>query len=134
MCSLLAPEKVSSTLGGEYGAPLVASARSPWADAVQGTECHFLEANGKDELMLRVYVDHSVEESTELHARQQKIYRLGDVVTGLGDEAYFDVGGVLRVRKGKVRYFLFLMLDDPDSHPKQKEELSVLAEQVAEKL
>jgi len=105
-CALLTPAVVSSTLGDTFDAPQKSVAPRPFANTVQGTDCHYATANGHRELVFRVYFDHSAAEATELHARLKTFFGEGSTAASVGDEAYFDKGHGLHVRKGNVRFFL----------------------------
>ena len=53
-------------------------------------------------------------------------------MAGLGDEAYFDPGHGLHVRKGKVRFFL--SLETSNFTPAKEKQLKDLASQIAGRL
>jgi hypothetical protein len=53
-------------------------------------------------------------------------------MAGLGDEAYFDPGHGLHVRKGKVRFFL--TLETSNFTPAKEKQLKDLASQIAGRL
>lgn len=105
-CSLLPAATVSTTLGGNYGAPEKSVAPRPFANTVQGTDCHYATADGRHELLFRIYFDHSATEATELHARLKMFFGSGSTSAAVGDEAYFDRNHALHARKGNVRFFL----------------------------
>ncbi len=103
-CSLLAASDVNAATSGHYGAPTSTVAPLPFANTVQGTDCHY--ADGPDELLFRIYFDPSPADATSLFARLQQFFGSGTPVPGLGDQAYVDGQKGLHVRKGNVRYFL----------------------------
>jgi hypothetical protein len=105
-CSLLPAATVSSTLGDTYGAPQKSVAPRPFPNTVQGTECHYETANGRHELLFRVYFDHSASEATALHAKLKMWFGSGLTPATVGDEAYVDANHALHARKGNVRFFL----------------------------
>jgi hypothetical protein len=105
-CSLLPAATVSSTLGDTYGAPQKSVAPRPFANTVEGTDCHYATANGRHELLFRVYFDHSAAEATDLHARLKMWFGAGSTSATVGDESYFDTHHALHARKGNVRFFL----------------------------
>jgi hypothetical protein len=105
-CSLLPAATVSSTLGDTYGAPQKSIAPRPFPNTVQGTECHYETANGRHELLFRVYYDHSASEATALHAKLKMWFGAHSTPATVGDEAYVDANHALHARKGNVRFFL----------------------------
>ena len=105
-CSLLPAATVSSTLGYTYGAPQKSVAPRPFPNTVQGTDCHYETANGRHELLFRVYFDHSPAEATALHAKLKMWFGSGSTAATVGDEAYVDANHALHARKGNVRFFL----------------------------
>ena len=105
-CSLLTPAAVSTALGDSFGAPQKSVAPRPFANTVQGTDCHYATANGRHELLFRVYFDHSAAEATALHSKLKMFFGSGSTAAAVGDEAYFDKNHALHVRKGNVRFFL----------------------------
>lgn len=105
-CSLLTAAQVSSALGEQYGAPDKSVAPRPFANTVQGTDCHYKTANGREEVLFRVYFDPSAAQATELHARLKMWFGAGSTPASVGDEAYVDKGHSIHVRKGNVRYFI----------------------------
>jgi hypothetical protein len=112
-CSFLASADVSKSMGQAYGAPEKTVAPRPYANTVQGTDCHYSASNGGSELLFRIYFDPSTAEATSLFAKLKFFYSPPTPVPGLGDEAYFDPNHGLHVRKGNVRFFLHLG-DDTD--------------------
>ena len=105
-CSLLTPAVVSSTLGDTFGAPTKSIAPRPFPNTVQGTDCHYATANGRHELLFRIYFDHSPAEATDLQAKLKKWFGSGSTAASVGEEAYFDANHSLHARKGNVRFFL----------------------------
>lgn len=105
-CSLLTPAVVSGTLGDSFGAPQKSVAPRPFPNSVQGTDCHYATANGRHELLFRVYFDQSAAQATELHAKLKMWFGSGATAATVGDEAYFDKNHSLHARKGNVRFFL----------------------------
>jgi len=102
-CALLQASDVSQALGGNYGAPTKTVAPRPFANTVEGTDCHY--SGGGHELLFRIYFDPSSGDATSLFARLKMFYSPPRPVT-VGDDAYFDSRHGLHVRKGNVRYFL----------------------------
>lgn len=127
-CSLLTSAAVSSTLGGTYGAPQKTIAPRPFANTVQGTDCHYTTASGRDDLLFRVYFDRSAAEATELHARLKMWFGAGGTPASVGDESYFDSSHAIHVRKGNVRFYLTASHQDSPAVQKQ---IATLATQVA---
>lgn len=121
-CSLLTAAQVGGALGGKVGAPEKSVAPRPYANTVQGTDCHY--SSGSSELLFRIYFDPSAGDATTLFARLKLFYSPPIPVPGVGDEAYFDPKHGLHVRKGNVRFFLSLG-DNTD------QQLKNLANQVA---
>jgi hypothetical protein len=105
-CSLLTAAQVGSALGGKVGAPEKSVAPRPYANTVQGTDCHY--SSGSSELLFRIYFDPSAGDATTLFAKLKLFYSPPIPVAGLGDEAYFDPNHGLHGRKGNVRFFLSL--------------------------
>ncbi len=123
-CALLTATAVSQTLGGSYAAPTKTVAPRPYANTVQGTDCHY--QRGGEELLFRIYFDPSAGDATSLFAKLKMFYSPPTPVAGLGDEAYFDPRHGLHVRKGNVRYFL--------SGSDDEKKLTALGQVVAGKL
>lgn len=105
-CSLLPAATVSSTLGDTYGAPQKSVAPRPFPNTVEGTDCHYATANGRHEVLFRVYFDHSAAEATQLHAKLKMWFGAHSTPATVGDEAYLDANHALHARKGNVRFFL----------------------------
>ena len=103
-CSLLSAADLNQALGGNVGAPTKSVAPRPFANTVEGTDCHY--DTGHKGLLFRIYFDPSPGAATDLFARLKMFYSPPRPVPGLGDEAYFDKNHGLHVRKGNVRYFL----------------------------
>ncbi|MGA8671997.1 MAG: hypothetical protein WB679_19115 [Terracidiphilus sp.] len=116
-CSLLTAADVSKSMGQTYGAPEKTVAPRPYANTVQGTDCHYSASSGGNELLFRIYFDPSAADATGLFAKLKFFYSPPTPVPGLGDEAYFDPNHGLHVRKGNVRFFLNLA-DNTDSQLK----------------
>jgi len=108
---------VSKGIGQAYGAPEKSVAPRPYANTVQGSDCHYSAANGNGELLFRIYFDPSAAEATSLFAKLKMFYSPPTPAPGIGDEAYFDPNHGLHVRKGNVRFFLNLG-DNTDSQLK----------------
>jgi hypothetical protein len=104
-CSLLTTAQLGSTLGDKYGAPEKSVAPRPFANTVQGTDCHYKTPSGQGQVLFRVYFDASAAQATDLHARLKAFYGDSTPAT-VGDEAYVDKNYAIHVRKGNVRYFL----------------------------
>jgi hypothetical protein len=111
-CSLLTPAAVSSVLGGTFGDPEKSVAPRPFANTVEGTDCHYTDKNNHHDLLFRIYFDHSASEATDLHARLKMFYGEGATTANVGDEAYFDKRHALHARKGNVRFFLTSINDE----------------------
>jgi hypothetical protein len=103
-CTLLSAAEVSRTLSGSYAPPEESVAPRPFANTVEGKDCHYQSASG--ELLFRIYFDPSPDAATKLFAQLKMFYSPPKPVAGLGDEAYFDSRNGLHVRKGNVRFFL----------------------------
>jgi hypothetical protein len=116
-CSLLTAADVSKSMGQTYGAPEKTVAPRPYANTVQGTDCHYSASNGGGELLFRIYFDPSAADAASLFAKLKFFYSPPTPVPGLGDEAYFDPNHGLHVCKGNVRFFLNLG-DNTDSQLK----------------
>lgn len=132
-CSLLPAATVSSTLGIAYGAPTSTVAPRPFANTVQGTDCHYTTANGNGALLFRIYFDPSAAEATGLFMKLKMFYSPPTPVAGVGDEAYLDPRHGLHVRKGNVRFFIDLGKDDDFTSTAQKQ-ITMLAGHVADSL
>lgn len=132
-CSLLPAATVSRTLGQAYGAPASTVAPRPFANAVQGTDCHYTAAKGNGALWFRIYFDPSAGEATSLFAKLKMFYSPPTPVAGVGDEAYLDPRHGLHVRKGNVRFFIDLGQED-DFTPTMQRQITVLAGHVADSL
>jgi len=105
-CSLLTAAQVSSTMGDSFGAPQESIAPRPFANTVQGTDCHYRTKSGRGEVLFRVYFDPSAADATSLHARLKMFFGSGSVPASVGDEAYIDESHAIHVRKGNVRYYI----------------------------
>ena len=103
-CSLLSVAEVSRVMSGSYAPPEESVAPRPFANTVEGKDCHYRAMAG--ELLFRIYFDPSPDEATRLFAQLKMFYSPPKAVPGVGDEAYFDSRHGLHVRKGNVRYFL----------------------------
>jgi hypothetical protein len=102
-CSLLSAADVSTATGSRYSVAPSTVAPRPFANTVQGTDCHY--TSDSHELLFRIYFDPSTDEATSLFAKLKMFYSPPTPVSGVGDEAYFDARNGLHVRKGNVRYF-----------------------------
>lgn len=127
-CSLLPAALVSSTLGGNYGAPEKTAAPRPYSNTVEGTDCTY-SSKGNSQLLFRIYFDRSVDEATGLHAKL-KIFYSPPTPVSVGDEAYFDPHNSIHVRKGNVRYYLSL----GNGRAAAQKQITALATQVAGRL
>jgi hypothetical protein len=116
-CSLLTAADVSKSMGQTYGAPEKTVAPRPYANSVQGTDCHYTSATGSGALLFRIYFDPSAADATTLFAKLKMFYSPPTRVPGIGDETYFDPHHGVHVRKGNVRFFLNLG-DNTDSQLK----------------
>lgn len=121
-CSLLTAAEVSKSVGQTFGAPEKSVAPRPYANTVQGTDCHYRASNGSGELLFRIYFDTSAAEATDLFAKLKMFYSPPTPVAGVGDETYFDPRHGLHARKGNVRFFLSL----GDHTDRQLEDLATL--------
>src|SRR5579864_1202524 len=83
-CSLLTAAQVSSTLGDKYGAPEKSVAPRPFANTVQGTDCQYKTASGRDQVLFRVYFDASAAQATDLHARLKMFFGAGSTPATVG--------------------------------------------------
>jgi hypothetical protein len=123
LCSLLPVADVNKALGQTYDAPQKAVAPPPFANTAEGTDCNYIAKGSK--LWFRAYVDPSDSEAKDLFARLKMFFRETSAVSGLGDEAYFDQGRGLHVRKGKVRFYLNLdPIGDPAKADKQLKDVA----------
>ncbi|HUB18553.1 MAG TPA: hypothetical protein VL990_07950, partial [Acidobacteriaceae bacterium] len=95
---------VSRVMSGSYAPPEESVAPRPFANTVEGKDCHYRAMAG--ELLFRIYFDPSPDGATRLFAQLKMFYSPPKAVPGVGDEAYFDSRHGLHVRKGNVRYFL----------------------------
>jgi hypothetical protein len=130
LCSLLPVADVNKALGETYDAPQKTAAPPPFANTAEGTDCNYNAKGSK--LWFRAYVDPSDSNAKDLFARLKMFFRETTQVSGLGDEAYFDQGHGLHVRKGKVRFYLNL---DPIGNPdKSDKQLKDLAAKIAARL
>ena len=105
-CQLLPAATISSTLGDTFGDPTKSVAPRPFANTVQGTDCHYKGSNGTSEVLLRVYFDPSVPDSTALFAKLKMFFGADSSPATVGDEAYVDANHAIHVRKGSTRYFI----------------------------
>ena len=105
-CSLLPAATVSSTLGDTFGAPTKTVAPRPFPNTVQGTDCHYATANGRHEVLFRIYFDPSADDATKLHAKLKMWFGAHSTAASMADEAYLDANHSLHARKGNVRFFL----------------------------
>jgi hypothetical protein len=124
-CSLLTQAQVSSVMRATYTAPVKSVAPRPFANSVQGTDCHY---NGRNPLWFRIYFDGSAGDATTLFAKLKPFYSPNTPASGIGDEAYFDKSGALHARKGNVRFYIDIGTD------KQQERVTKLGEIVAGQL
>ncbi|HWW19799.1 MAG TPA: hypothetical protein VNZ06_03255 [Steroidobacteraceae bacterium] len=125
-CSLLSPAQMRGTLGDQYGAPEKSVAPRPFANTVQGTDCHYQSSRGQDQVLFRVYFDASVAQATDLHTRLKMFFGKNSTPENIGDEAYLDSNDAIHVRKGNVRYFLSISHGDTPSGRKQVLALAAL--------
>ena len=105
-CSLLTAAEVGKSLGLASVSLEKTVAPRPYANTVEGTDCHYAASNGNGELLFRIYFDPSATEAPSLFAKLKMFYSPPTPVGGIGDEAYFDPRHGLHVRKGNVRFFL----------------------------
>lgn len=105
-CSLLTAAQVSSTLGDKYGAPEKSVAPRPYANTVQGTDCHYKPVSGQGQVLFRVYFDASAAQATDLHTKLKMFFGQDSTPANVGDEAYVDKQYAIHVRKGNARYFI----------------------------
>jgi hypothetical protein len=129
-CSLLTAAQVSSTIGKTYGPPEKSVAPRPFPNTAQGTDCQYKTANGRDQVLFRVYFDPSAAQATDLHSRLKAFFGKGSTPANVADEAYVDQSGAIHVRKGNVRYFLSISGDTPNG----QKQLLALATLVAGQL
>jgi hypothetical protein len=133
LCSLLSAAEVSKTLGRAYESPQKSVAPRPFPNTATGTDCNYRskEATGS-KLWFRAYVDPSPSAAADLFAKLSKFYGTPTPITSLGDEAYFDEGHALHVRKGKVRFYINLYVGT--FTPAIEKQLRELAERVTGRL
>ena len=130
-CALLTAEQVSSTLGDQYDAPQKSVAPRPFANTAQGTDCQYKTASGREQVLLRVYMDASPAQATDLHARLKQFFGRDSIAASVGDEAYVDKNDAIHVRKGNVRYFVSI---SHGATPAGRKQILALAELVAAQL
>jgi hypothetical protein len=118
-CSLLTAAQLSTATGDKYGAPEKSVAPRPFANTVQGTDCQYQTADGRGQVLFRVYFDTSTAQATDLHARLKMFFGQGSTSANVGDEAYVDKQHAIHVRKGNVRYFISIPHGDTLSGQKQ---------------
>jgi hypothetical protein len=106
LCSLLPAAQVSKTTGQGYDSPTKTVAPRPFADTVEGSDCHYKQSKGSGSILFRAYADPSSSEAASLFARLAVFYSPQTPVPGLGDKAYFDPKHGLHVLKGSVRFFI----------------------------
>src|SRR5579872_3574109 len=111
LCSLLPSSDVSKIMGQAYDAPEKSVAPRPFANTNTGTDCHYHAKSGHV-VWFRAYVDPSPAAATELFDKLSKWFGTKTPVNGLGDEAYFDQKHAIHVRKGKVRFYIDLSVDN----------------------
>ena len=121
---------MSKTLGRAYDSPQKSVAPRPYVNTAEGTDCNYLAKGSK--LWFRTYVDPSPSAAADLFARLGKFYSPLTPVPGLGDEAYFDPAHALHVRKGKVRFYIYL--EPMNFSPAIEKHLKDLASQVTGRL
>jgi len=124
-CSLLTPAQVSSVMRATYTAPVKSVAPRSIANSGPGTDCRY---NGRNPLWFRIYYDGSANDASTVFAKRKVFHSPKTAVSGIGDEAYFDIGGALHARKGNVRFYLDIGTD------KQQPAVTKLGEIVAGQL
>lgn len=103
-CSLPAAGDVSTATGAAYSVPESNAAPKPYPSSGPGTDCRY-KGDGAT-LFFRIYFDASPDAATALFNQLKMFYPAVSSPSGLGDDAYFDKGNGLHVRKGNVRFFL----------------------------
>lgn len=107
ICSLLSQQQLQKTLGVAFDAAQKSSAPPAYRGQSAGTNCHYNEQkNGRKEVILIVYVDHSPDEAKQTFEKLSFFYRPKSKPSGIGDSAYIDAQSAIHVLKGKVRYFI----------------------------
>jgi hypothetical protein len=116
-CSLLSPANVAKAVGHSYDAPLLMGDPRTFDNPKGDTDCNYIPRSVGEPLMLRVFVDQSPEQSTELFDKLKAFHGQVTTISGIGDEAYLDSRHAMRVRKGNVRYYLELSEDAKADKP-----------------
>jgi hypothetical protein len=116
-CTLLSADDVKKAVGKRYDAPLLMGDPHTFISANGDTDCNYTPRNVGEPLMLRVFVDSSPEQATEIFAKLETFHGSTTAVPGIGDEAYLDAKHAIHVRKGKVRYFIDLSEDAKADKP-----------------
>ena len=112
LCSLLPAADVSKIMGRAYDPPEKSVAPRPFANTATGTDCHYSSKNSGGKLWFRAYVDPSPAAAAELFAKLSKFFGTPTPVSAIGDEAYLDAQHALHARKGKVRFYINLGVDN----------------------
>jgi len=122
----LTASQVSSTLGDQYGAPERSVAPRPFANTASGTDCQYKAANGKGQLLFRLYFDASPAQAADLQTRLKMFFGKDSTPADVGDEAYFDKNGAIHVRKDNARYYLSISPGDTADERKHTLALAAL--------
>jgi hypothetical protein len=123
LCTLLPVADINKSLGQTFTGPDKAVAPRPFPNSVEGTDCN--DSAGNSKLWFRAYADPDAATATDLFAKLAAFFGEKTTVSGVGDEAYFDPGHSLHVRKGRFRYFLNLEpIDDPSKSDKRLKDLA----------
>jgi hypothetical protein len=132
LCLLLPASEISKLMGKPYDPPEKSVAPRPFANTVTGTDCHYSSKNSGSKLWFRAYADPSPAAATELFAKLSKFYGPPTPISGMGDEAYLDAQHALHVRKGKVRFYINLEVDN--FTPANEKQIKELGSKVAARL
>ena len=116
LCSLLTAGDVSTAAGKGYDSVSKSVAPRPFPNTAQGTDCTYTNSknSAQGQLLLRVYVDPSTKEASDLFTRLGRWFSPQTPVSGIGDQAYLDSAQGLHVLKGKARFFLELDAGAPN--------------------
>lgn len=105
-CTLLTPQQLQKTLGESFGAAEKTTAPPAYRGQSAGANCRYSTQNGRHEVVLIVYVDHSPAEAKETFDKLSAWYPATSKPSGIGDSAYIDKSHAIHVLKGSVRYFI----------------------------
>ncbi len=106
VCALLSTQQLQKTLGVPFDAPQKAGAPAAYAGQHTGTNCHFTQKGGHDEVIFIVYIDNSAAEAKSTFEKLSAWYPAISKPSGIGDSAYIDKHHAIHVLKGSVRFFI----------------------------